>query len=100
MTTSARPRLEDLGLSASCLEFVRHVWDFLDTELTPEGLTRLRTHLVECEQCRAYGDYQSCFFDALAKLKANIDAPAELREKLAQKLRDEGCGCSFRRKTQ
>jgi anti-sigma factor (TIGR02949 family) len=93
MTTSARVRLEALGLSAECVEVMQHLWDFLDEELTPEGAKRLQTHLTECEQCRGYGDYQSCFFDALAKLKANLDAPSELRDKLAETLRREGCGC-------
>jgi len=93
MTTSARARLDELGLSESCLEVVRHLWDYLDAELTPDGAERLRAHLASCEQCRGYGDYQSCFFDALARLKANLDAPTELREKLAEKLKGEGCGC-------
>ncbi len=93
MTTSARARLEELGLSASCVEVMQHLWEYLDAELTPEGAARLKVHLASCEQCRRYGDYQSCFFDALSKLKASLDAPSGLREKLAEKLRGEGCGC-------
>ena len=98
MTAFARVRLEQLGLSASCLEVMQHLWDFLDEEMTAEGAARLRDHLERCEQCRGYGDYQSCFLDALARLKANLDAPPELRDKLAGRLRDEGCGCWARAK--
>ena len=93
MTSHSRVRLEELGLSASCLEVMQHLWDYLDEEMTAERAERLREHLEHCEQCRGYGDYQSCFLDALARLKANLDAPLELREKLAERLRDEGCGC-------
>src|SRR5262245_48708684 len=93
MSTTARVRLEDLGLSESCLQVVRQLWEFLDEELTPEGAARLQQHLAECEQCREYGSYQSCFLDALAKLKAHLDAPSKLRDKLALKLKGEGCGC-------
>ena len=93
MTTSTRVRLEGLGLPASCVEVMQHLWDFLDEEITADSAQRLRQHMAECEHCRNYSDYQSCFFDALAKLKANLNAPSELRDKLAAKLRKEGCGC-------
>ncbi len=93
MTTSTRARLEGLGLSASCVEVMQHLWDFLDEEITPDSARRLGAHMKECEHCRNYSDYQSCFFDALAKLKANLDAPSELRDKLASTLKREGCGC-------
>jgi len=79
---------------------MQHLWEYLDEELTPEGAQRFRAHLASCEQCRSYGDYQSCFFDALAKLKAQLDAPAQLRDKLAEKLKGEGCGCWSRARKQ
>jgi anti-sigma factor (TIGR02949 family) len=93
VTTSARERLEELGLSESCVEVMQHLWEFLDEEITPDGARRLQAHLAECEQCRGFRDYQSCVFDALAKLKAHLDAPSGLRDKIAEKLRGVGCGC-------
>ncbi len=93
MSSATRVRLEELGLSASCVEVMQHLWDYLDEEMTPDGARRLRAHLEECTQCRNFGEYQSCFFDALAKLKAHLNAPSDLRDKLAEKLKREGCGC-------
>ena len=93
MSAPARPQLESLGLSASCTEVLRHLWDYLDEEITPHGAERLRAHIASCEQCRAYEGYQTCFLDALAKVRASFAAPHDLREKLADKLRGEGCGC-------
>jgi anti-sigma factor (TIGR02949 family) len=93
MTAPIQTRLESLGLSASCVEVLRHLWDYLDEELTPAGAERLRAHIAGCAQCQKYEGYQSCFFDTMARLKREIDAPTELREKLAEKLRGEGCGC-------
>ncbi|HEX9483154.1 MAG TPA: zf-HC2 domain-containing protein [Gemmatimonadaceae bacterium] len=93
MSAPAHTKLEELGLSPTCIEVVRHLWDYLDEELTPVGADRLAAHLATCPQCRGYEGYQHCFLEAVARLKANFDAPADLREKLAAKLKREGCGC-------
>jgi anti-sigma factor (TIGR02949 family) len=86
-------RLESLGLPASCVEVLRHLWEYLDAEMTPVGAERLREHISGCAQCREYEGYQSCFLEAMARLKADLDAPSELRDKIAERLRKEGCGC-------
>jgi len=93
MSAPTQTTLESLGLSTSCVEVLRHLWEYLDHEMTPAGSERLRAHIASCAQCRQYEGYQSCFLEALAKLKANLGAPATLREKVAEKLRGEGCGC-------
>lgn len=90
---SAPPPLDVLGLSANCVEVLRHLWDYLDAEMTPARAERLRAHIASCEECRGYEGYQACFLEALASVKAQGDAPLELREKLAAKLRGAGCGC-------
>ncbi len=93
MSAPVQVRLESLGLPASCVEVLRHLWDYLDAEMTPAGTERLRAHIAGCAQCREYQGYQSCFLESMAKLKANLEAPSELRDKVAEKLRGEGCGC-------
>lgn len=93
MSAPARPRLDSLGLSSNCMEVLRHLWDYLDEEITPASAERLRAHIAGCAQCRAYEGFQSCFLEAVASLKAHMHAPTELRDKLAEKLRGEGCGC-------
>lgn len=93
MTAPQQNQLEALGLSATCADVVRHLWDYLDEQLTPEGAERLRTHMASCETCRGYSDYQSCFLEAVARLRARLDAPESLRAKLAEGLKSEGCSC-------
>ena len=93
MSAPPRNELEALGLSATCADVVRHLWDYLDEQLTPEGAERLRAHMTACEKCRGYSDYQACFLEAVAKLRANLDAPASVRERLAEGLKSEGCSC-------
>lgn len=93
MSAPAHAPLDDLGLSSNCLEVLRHLWDYLDEELTPEGAERLRVHIESCPQCKAMEVYQACFLDTMRKLRAQFSAPNELRARLAEKLRSQGCGC-------
>ena len=93
MSAPAHAPLDDLGLSSNCLEVLRHLWDYLDEELTPEGAERLRVHIESCPQCKAMEVYQACFLDTMRKLRAQFSAPSELRARLAEKLRSQGCGC-------
>ena len=93
MSAPARAQLDGLGLSASCVDVLRHLWDYLDDEMTPGSAERLRAHIAGCAQCREYEGYQECFLDALAKLRAELAAPSELRQRLANALKGQGCGC-------
>lgn len=93
MSAPPRNQLEALGLSAACADVVRHLWDYLDDQLAPDGAERLRTHMADCEKCRGYSNYQECFLEAAAKLRANLDAPNSVRDRLAEGLKSEGCSC-------
>jgi anti-sigma factor (TIGR02949 family) len=93
VSAPAREQLDDLGLSSTCVEVLRHLWDYLDDELPSRGTERLRAHIASCTTCRDYQGYQACFLDALSKLRTDFDAPRALRERLAEKLKGQGCGC-------
>ena len=93
MSAPTRQQFEVPGLSDACVEVLRHLWDYLDHELNATSADRLRDHIAQCEQCRKYEGYQACFLEALARVKASWDAPADVREKVAEKLKTEGCGC-------
>ena len=93
MSAPARAQLEALGLSDACVEVLRHLWDYLDDQLSPAGAERLRSHIASCAQCREYEVYQGCFLEAVAKIRVDLGAPNALREKLAEQLKGQGCGC-------
>jgi len=93
MSAPARPGLAGLGLSESCVEVLHHLWDYLDDQLTPEGAERLRAHIASCETCRGYEVFQECFLAAVSRIRADLGAPESLREKLAERLKEQGCGC-------
>ena len=78
MSAPARSRLEALGLSASCVEVLTHLWDYLDEQITPTSAARLEAHIASCAQCRQYEEYQECFLRAMAGLKRELGAPASL----------------------
>ena len=93
MSAPARDHLEGLGLSSSCADVIRHLWDYLDDELTPDGAERLRVHIAGCPECHSYEVYQSCFLEAVKKLRTSLGASGPLRERLAEGLKEQGCGC-------
>jgi anti-sigma factor (TIGR02949 family) len=93
MSAPARSKLESLGLSASCAEVLAHLWDYLDEQITPTSAERLRAHIATCTQCRKYEEYQECFLRAMSSLKQELNAPHSLRERLAERLKGQGCGC-------
>ena len=93
MSAPARSQLEELGLSASCAEVLHHLWDFLDEQITPAGAERLRAHIASCKTCQQYEDYQECFLRAVAGLRQELGAPDSLRERLAERLKGQGCSC-------
>ena len=93
MSAPAKVQLEALGLSSTCADVLRHLWDYLDDEITAESAERLRTHIATCAQCRDYEQFQECFLVAVSKLRADLCAPESLRERVANDLRAQGCSC-------
>ena len=93
MSAPARVQLEAMGLTTACADVLRHLWDYLDDQITPHGAERLRAHIATCSKCQSYEVYQSCFLEAVKKLRVELGAPDALREKLAEGLKGQGCGC-------
>lgn len=93
MSAPARTQLEALGLSSACVEVLRHLWDYLDDQISPDSGARLRAHIAACPQCHDYELYQGCFLQSLAKLRAELAAPGPWRARLAASLKQQGCGC-------
>jgi anti-sigma factor (TIGR02949 family) len=93
MGAPARSQLQELGLSATCAEVLHHLWDYLDEQITPSSAERLRAHIAVCPTCRGYETYQECFLQAVASLRQELGAPESLRERLAERLKGQGCGC-------
>lgn len=77
-------------LPPECLEVLKHVWDYLDDQLTDETTERLRAHIAECQGCFQYKSFQENFLEAVSTLRLRPGASPELREKVLGALRTEG----------
>lgn len=73
-----------------CLEVLRHVWDYLDGQLTDETTQRLRAHLDECQGCFRYKAFQESFLEAVGKRRPRAGASPELQARVLGSLRHEG----------
>ena len=78
------------ALPPECMDVLKHMWDYLDDQLTSEATERISAHLAECSQCFEYKTFQENFLDALGALRARPGAPPELRERILDSLRVEG----------
>jgi mycothiol system anti-sigma-R factor len=77
-------------LPPECLEVLKHVWDYLDDQLTDEKTEELRSHLAECRGCFEYKTFQQNFLDAMSTIAERPGAPPGLREKVIASLRQQG----------
>jgi anti-sigma factor (TIGR02949 family) len=77
-------------LPPECLEVLKHVWDYLDDQLTDETTERLRAHIDECQGCFQYKTFQENFLEAAGTLRLRSGASPELKEKVLDTLRHEG----------
>jgi anti-sigma factor (TIGR02949 family) len=69
-----------------CEEAFRRMDEFLDRELAPQEMARVRTHLETCAACASeYGFEEDLLRTVRAKLQ-RVDVPPELRDRVADRL--------------
>ncbi len=95
MTAPSRAGVDVRGVPANCADVLRHLWDYLDDEMSPLRTEQLRTHIASCSWCRELQLFQRGFLGRLARLKRHLTCPGAVRAKLAEKLRAEGCRCDI-----
>lgn len=61
--TAGGPPLEPE--EATCEESLAAVYEFLDGELEPDRMERVRRHLGKCRRCWPYYDFERLFLDRL-----------------------------------
>ncbi len=78
-----------------CMHVVRSLYDYLDEELTPEGLAEMRAHLASCRGCDAQVERARRFLDRLAALPVDERDVRSLTERVRAALRAEATreGC-------
>ncbi len=77
-------------LPPECLDVLRHVWDYLDEQMSEETTERLRAHLAECRGCFEYKTFHENFFAAVHTLGRRGGASRQLRARVLEGLRLEG----------
>lgn len=73
-----------------CEAVMRQLWDFLDAELTPQGMREIEAHLAMCQRCYPQFTYERAFLDALAARRTTHPDPERLQRNLMALLRERG----------
>lgn len=75
----------------TCRDAIAKLAEYLDAELTPEGLAQFEAHLGICAPCRAYlATYRTT--KELAAKVSRVEMPEELKTRLRALLIDQARG--------
>lgn len=72
----------------TCRDAFLRLHDYLDRELAPEDLRRVREHLDACVRCAREFRFEAAVLDALRVALRRVELPAGLRARVATALRD------------
>lgn len=70
----------------TCEEVFRRLDDYLDRELTPDEMTRVKDHLDTCEICAREHRFEERMVSGLKQKLRRITAPKDLADKIAKSL--------------
>lgn len=73
-----------------CEAVMRQLWDYLDAELTPQGMIEIEAHLAMCQRCYPQFTYERAFLNALAARRPAHSNPDRLQANLMTLLRERG----------
>jgi anti-sigma factor (TIGR02949 family) len=70
----------------TCEEVFRRLDDYLDRELAPETMARVKEHLDTCEVCAREHRFEERMVSELREKLRRIRAPKDLAERVAKNL--------------
>ena len=70
---------------ADCAQALARVYEYLDGELSPSDLDRIREHIDDCSPCLKQYDLDIAL-KALVRRSCQESAPADLRERIMVKI--------------
>jgi anti-sigma factor (TIGR02949 family) len=72
----------------TCEDVFRRLDDYLDRELTPDEMGRVKEHLDTCAVCAAEHAFEASVLDQVRSKLRRIDAPADLLAKVARRIEE------------
>jgi len=72
-----------------CKDCLERLYAFLDQELGTVDLEAMKSHLMECGDCGESFRFEARFIRIVRDCGTSDVAPAELRERVLRRLRDE-----------
>lgn len=73
-----------------CDAVMRQLWDYLDSELTPDRMEAIGAHVKDCQRCQPQVHFERAFLAALAGVRRDHSNPRGLALRVRGKLRELG----------
>jgi len=70
----------------TCEEVFRRLDDYVDRELAPAEMRRVREHLEACAACASEYAFEAGVLDELRQKLRRLDAPSDLLERITARL--------------
>lgn len=74
----------------SCEEALERLFAYLDGELEEPERERVAEHFEVCRRCYPRLEFECSFMEAIRRVRGGDGAPAELKSRVLEALRDEG----------
>ena len=72
-----------------CDDCLKRLYAFLDQELGPTDRAKVAKHIADCGDCGDDFDFEARFLQVIRDCGTSDVAPAELRQRIADRLRHE-----------
>jgi len=71
-----------------CAGVIQRLYEYLDEELDPETIERIREHLEVCKRCYPRYAFEKAFLRFISE-QGRVEAPPELRRRIFQSILEE-----------
>ena len=76
-------------MQIDCQEAARRLHGFLDKELNEAEISEVQGHLDSCDECKSKFRFEASFRRVVMKRSSEQQAPASLKQRIADRLRHQ-----------
>jgi len=87
---ASQPAMPTPKGGVDCATVLEQLWEYLDSELVPDHMQAVRTHLALCSRCYPHYDFEKAFLEAISACQCTRCAPDDVKCRVIDSLRRAG----------